>query len=46
MPSSFKKELLNDKEITKILSKKEISECFEVKAYLKNIDITIRLTEK
>ena len=35
---NFKNELLNDKEITKIISPKEIEACFDFNEYLKNID--------
>lgn len=35
---NFKKELLNDEEIMKILTKNEIEECFDINSYLKNID--------
>lgn len=35
---NFKNELLNNKEITKVLSKKDIEECFNYSDYLKNID--------
>lgn len=34
----FKQELLNDKEITEILTDNDISECFDFNEYLKNID--------
>ena len=34
----FKKELLNDKKVTDLLSETEIEDCFNINSYLKNVD--------
>lgn len=34
----FKENLLNDKEVTDRLSKEEVEDCFDMSAYLKNVD--------
>ena len=34
----FKKELLNDKNVTDLLSEAEIEDCFDINSYLKNVD--------
>jgi adenylosuccinate lyase len=36
--SDFKEKVLKDSEITKILSRKEIEECFDLKARLRHVD--------
>jgi adenylosuccinate lyase len=35
---SFKQNLMTDENVTKVVSKEEIEQCFDAKSYLKNID--------
>ena len=35
---NFKNELFNDKEVTAVLSEKEINDCFDINSYLNNVD--------
>lgn len=40
----FKRNLLSDSDVTKVLSKSEIEECFDPKRHLKNIDVIFNKT--